>query len=108
MLELGSYPTVLRPRWNWWDKVPWRAERNVEPVELCARRFGYQPSLFRWRGALHRVARIERVWEQAAQRRQAARRYFTVRCNDAQCYTLFQDLQIGTWHLVQAPALTLR
>ncbi len=91
---------VDRPRWTWLARLrQWQPP--IEPVELWAQRFGYQPRRFRWRGMFYRVYRIEQVWEQAARRDQAARRYFTVRCNDARQYTLFQDLALGTWHMVR-------
>lgn len=105
MLELGYCSVMTRPqRRSWLALFPWRREHPIEPVELCARRFGYQPARFRWRGMLYRVACIERVWEETARRDHAARRYFAVRCGNNQEYMLFQDLQIGTWHLVPATA----
>lgn len=74
--------------------------RRIEPVELCTRRFAYQPWRFRWRGQLYRVQQIQRVWERAERRYRPARRYFAVVCGNEGTYTLFQDLQVGTWHLV--------
>lgn len=90
---VGRSPWIRLVRLSWWIG-------RVEPVELHAQRFGYQPRCFRWRGMLYRVYRIERVWEQSTRGNRAARRYFIVRCADEQRYTLFQDLTIGTWHMV--------
>lgn len=95
------YAHFERPGWNRWAFWPWRQRVREEPVELAGRRFFYQPRCFRWRGMVYRIARIEAVWEQLARRNQAARRYFAVRCNNNQHYTLFQDLDLGTWYLVR-------
>lgn len=84
----------------WHVMLPWLRRRRIEAVEMCARRFFYQPRCFRWRGNIHRVYHIERVWEEGTRRHRAARRYFVVRCGDMQRYTLFHDLGIDTWHLV--------
>jgi hypothetical protein len=101
MLQTARHATLAgRPRWTWPAQLPWWRP-PIEPVELRTQRFGYQPRCFRRRGMFYRVYRIERVWEQPARREQAARRYFTVRCNDQRRYTLFQDLALGTWHMVR-------
>lgn len=86
--------------WSWRVTFPWIRQCRVEAVEVCARRFFYQPLCFRRRGVVHRVYRIERVWERTARPHQSARRYFTVCCEDGQRYTLFHDLEINTWYIV--------
>ncbi|NTU78802.1 MAG: hypothetical protein HGA45_05270 [Chloroflexales bacterium] len=70
------------------------------PIELCAQRYGFLPVRFRHRGALHRVARIERIWEERGRGARADRRYFVVSCADTRRCTLFQELRAGTWHVV--------
>lgn len=104
MLEAGYRSTFIRPlRQRWLAALPWAEERRSEPIELCRRRFGYQPARFRWRGVVYRVARIERVWEETARRGRAARRYFIVQCGPGERFTLFQDLAIGAWRLRTSP-----
>lgn len=72
----------------------------VEPVDVQRRRYGYQPAVFRWRGAIYRIYAVEAVWDQAARGQRPARRFFRVQCAGAQSYTLYHDLQVNTWHLV--------
>lgn len=105
MLQIWNWATLVeRPHWPRLNRLSWWQRQRIDPVEMCARRFFYQPLRFRWRGMIHRVYRIERVWEQGARRGQAARRYFVVRCDDAQQYTLFQDLDLGLWHVMHTAA----
>jgi hypothetical protein len=90
---------------NWGQRVSaWfgRLVPSIEPVEMCAQRFAYQPLRFRWRGLSYRVCHIEQVWERPEQPYRSARRYFSVRCHNQASYTLFHDLQAGTWHMVSA------
>jgi hypothetical protein len=68
-------------------------------VELSAQRYNFLPYCFRHQGLLHRVARVERIWEERGRGLRADRRYFAVRCADARRCTLFQDLRAGTWHV---------
>ena len=72
---------------------------RVEPVDLLEQRFNFLPRSFRWRGDLWRVRAIVRVWEQPRAGLRPARRYFEVTCGPGSCHILFQDLQIGTWHV---------
>ena len=72
---------------------------QAELVELCSRRFVYQPQSFRWHGLIHTVWRIEQVWERVGSHRQHPRRYFRVTCQDDRVYTLFQDLTLGAWYI---------
>jgi len=72
---------------------------QVEPVDLLDQRFNFLPRSFRWRGDLRRVRSIERVWEQPRAGLRPSRRYFEVTCGPRDRYILFQDLQIGTWHV---------
>src|SRR5690348_7212256 len=73
--------------------------RRVEPIDLLDQRFNFLPRSFRWRGDLWRVRSIERVWEQPCGSWRPARRYFEVTCGPGTSHILFQDLQIGTWHV---------
>ena len=76
-----------------------RFSGRFEPVDLLDQRFNFLPRSFRWRGDLWRVRSIERVWEQPSARLRPSRRYFEVICGPSGRYILFQDLQIGTWHV---------
>jgi hypothetical protein len=71
-----------------------------EPIELSTQRYGFLPARFHHRGTLHRIARIERIWEERGRGTQADRRYFAVSCADARRCTLVQELHAGTWHIV--------
>jgi hypothetical protein len=72
---------------------------RVEPVDLLDQRFNFLPRSFRWRGDLWRVRSIVRVWEQPRAGMRPSRRYFEVTCGPGGRHILFQDLQIGTWHV---------
>jgi hypothetical protein len=72
---------------------------RAEPVDLLDQRFNFLPRSFRWRGDLWRVRSIVRVWEQPRAGMRPSRRYFEVTCGPSGRYILFQDLQIGTWHV---------
>jgi hypothetical protein len=73
--------------------------RRAEPVAIVEQRFNFLPRSFRWRGDLRRVRHIARVWDCAHIGRRAPRRYFEVVCQDGGICVLFQDLNVGTWHL---------
>lgn len=98
--------SVVAPRHAWptgrvWEVIAALFERP-EPVELTEQRFQFLPQRFRWRGDLRRVRAITQIWERSGTRRRAPRRYFRVICQDGCGMTLFQDLQLGTWHVVAA------
>ena len=89
-----------RPGFAGWVRAgPALVRGRVEPVDLLDQRFNFLPRSFRWRGDLWRVRSIERVWEQPNARLRPSRRYFEVTCGPGGRYILFQDLQIGTWHV---------
>jgi hypothetical protein len=73
--------------------------RRVEPVDLVEQRYNFLPHSFRWRGAMRRVRRVARVWEQQGSAARSPRRYFEVTCGGGGSYVLFQDLRVGTWHM---------
>src|SRR5262249_16743770 len=100
MVQIWSGVTPSNPvRRSLVWRVVLRCRRRAELVELCARRFAYQPQRFRWHGLLHTVRTIERVWERGGSRKRSPRRYFSVTCHNDQRYTLFQDLQLGAWYV---------
>lgn len=71
----------------------------AEPIEVVDQRFNFLPHRFRWRGDMRRVRVVARVWEQPADGVRPARRYFEVICGQGHSFVLFQDVQIGTWHM---------
>jgi hypothetical protein len=87
--------------WRTAGAMPWRMfslfrDLGAAPIELLAQRYNFLPTRFRYQGEVHRVARIERMWEDA---RRGGRRFFAVRCADARRCTLVQELRAGTWHV---------
>src|SRR5690348_15493325 len=72
---------------------------RIEPVELVDQRFNFLPHRFRWRGDLRSVRAVARSWELPQTGLSPARRYFEVICGQGTRYILFQDIQIGTWHV---------
>ena len=74
-----------------------------DAVEMLARRHGYFPRVFRWRGQRFEVDAVERCWTVVRRRRhgRVERRFFQVRCAGGS-FELFQDLLDGTWHLRRA------
>lgn len=87
--------------WRTAGTLPWRLtsrrlRSHAAPIQLLAQRYNFLPARFRHQGEVHRVAQVERMWEEQAR---GGRRYFTVRCADARRCTLFQELRAGTWHV---------
>lgn len=70
-----------------------------EPVELLEQRFNFLPRTFRWRGTLCRVRSVTHVWDHGYRWGGTPRRYFRVTCHRGECYILFQNLHVGTWHI---------
>jgi hypothetical protein len=71
----------------------WRSpKREAAQVTL---RHAFLPQRFRWRGALHSVCAIERVWERSTPQ---PCRFYRVRCQQGEQVTLVQDLQVGVWY----------
>jgi hypothetical protein len=75
--------------------------RRTMPIALCAQRYGFAPWRFRHHGSLYQVCRVAHVRDEQARGGRPPQRYFIVECADARHYTLFQDLQSGTWHIEQ-------
>lgn len=78
-----TLPNVTRPK--------------SEAVEMRARRFGYFPRTFLWRGVERQVEAVQRCWTTGTVRKMN-RHYFKVRCADGE-FTLYQDLRHNTWHI---------
>jgi hypothetical protein len=86
--------------WRWLVTLVGRWSFRFQPIDVCERRFQYQPRRFRSRGTLYTVRQIERVWELGAGG-QSPRRYFRVCCDHDRSFTIFQDLRVGCWYAAQ-------
>ena len=86
---------VFARGWAWLAAL-WQ---RSEPIDVVEQRFNFLPDRFRWRGDTRRVRAVTRVWERPSDGVRPARRYFEVRCGRDQSFVLFQDVQIGTWHM---------
>lgn len=73
---------------------------STEAIEMRARRFGYFPRTFLWRGHEYQVETVERCWTTASRRSgwRMDRHYFQVRCAEG-TFNLYQDLLRNTWHI---------
>src|SRR5512143_3127267 len=68
--------------------------RGTEAIDMRARRFGYFPRTFVWRGHEFQVEAVERCWTTASRRNngQMDRHYFQVRCAEG-TYKIYPDLR---------------
>ncbi len=74
--------------------------RGTEAIDMRARRFGYFPRTFVWRGYEYQVEAVERCWTTASRRNggRMERHYFQVRCAEG-TFNVYQDLSHNTWHI---------
>lgn len=88
----ASAASVARPRST--------TRRSAEAIDMRARRFGYFPRTFVWRGREFQVEAVERCWTTASRRHggQMDRHYFQVRCAEG-TYNVYQELRHNTWHI---------
>ena len=75
---------------------------GAEAIDMRARRFGYFPRTFVWRGREYSVEAVERCWTTGSRRNggHMDRHYFQVRCAEG-TFDLFQDLIHNTWHIAR-------
>lgn len=75
---------------------------STEAIDMRARRFGYFPRTFVWRGREYSVEAVERCWTTGSRRNggRMDRHYFQVRCAEG-TFDLFQDLIHNTWHIAR-------
>lgn len=78
--------------------LPHVTRPKAEAIDMRARRFGYFPRTFLWRGHEYQVEAVQRCWTTGTRRAKMNRHYFLVRCADGE-YTLYQDLTHNTWHV---------
>lgn len=71
---------------------------QAEPIEVIELRHNYLPEQFLWRGRMCQVWQIKQVIDEA--RRFSERRYFDVEVQHGQRCRVFQDLRLGTWHML--------
>ena len=76
--------------------------RRIEAIDMQAKRFGYFPRTFMWRGRRYDVHAVERCWTKATRQwgGRAQRHYFRVRCAEGS-FELFQDITHNTWHMAR-------
>ena len=76
--------------------------RRPEAIDMRARRFGYFPRTFVWRGHEYQVEAVERCWTTGTRRSggRMERHHFQVRCAEG-TFNLFQDLNHNTWHIAR-------
>lgn len=76
-----------------------------QPIEVRAKRFGYFPQTFVWRGRRYQVKRVERARTISKRRRRCSveRRCFRVHTAEG-IFDLYQDLIANTWHLERVVA----
>lgn len=80
----------------------WRQEMRThrgEAIEMIARRYGYLPASFRWRGQRFDVLAVERCWTVQGVH---TRRLFRVRCA-AGSFRLEQAVAGDTWRVTAWP-----
>jgi hypothetical protein len=79
-----------------------RATQRIEAIDVRAKRFGYFPRLFVWRGQHFDVQTVERCWSTSKRQwgNRVERHYFRVRCPEG-TFELFQNLTHNTWHLAR-------
>lgn len=80
---------------------PDKRSRGAEPIEMRARRHGYFPRVFMWRGQQYDVDAVERCWtvtRRGQRGGQVERHCFRVRCREG-TFEVYQDLRRNTWHL---------
>ena len=82
-------------------RAPGRPKR-VEAIEMQAKRFGYFPRTFLWRGCRYDVHAVERCWTTGTRQRggRVQRHHFRVRCVEG-AFELFRDLVHNTWHIAR-------
>ncbi|MBC7241952.1 MAG: hypothetical protein H5T60_05850 [Anaerolineae bacterium] len=84
------------------------ASPHAQQVQLLDWRLGYFPHRFRWRGQVHQVLHVQRIWEECRdwpRRRQY--RYYRLLCS-AGLFVLRHDLLHNLWQVVSAPAFEPR
>ena len=76
-----------------------RPRRRSEAVRMEARRFGYFPQSFIWRGKRYNVHAVEQCW--TVSRRwiwDVERHCFRMRCAEGR-FELHQNVKHNTWHV---------
>ncbi len=76
--------------------------RSGETIHLQAKRFGFFPRTFVWRGHEYHVETVERCWITGGRRSggQLQRHYFQVRCPEG-VFDLYQVIAHNTWHIAR-------
>lgn len=73
--------------------------RRDEPIRMEARRFGFFPQTFVWRGQRYEIQAVERYWTVSPRRIWGVKQYcFRVHCVEG-TFDLCQDVKHHTWHV---------
>lgn len=78
--------------------------RRIEAIDMQAKRFGYFPRAFMWRGKRYEVCDngVERIWTTGSRAwgSYAQRHYFRVVCVEG-TFELFQDITHNLWYMAK-------
>ncbi len=77
-----------------------KRQRGAEPIDMRARRHGYFPKTFVWRGHKYNVHAVERCWTISRRGRdgRVEQHRFRVRCREG-TFEVYQDVRYNTWHM---------
>ena len=72
--------------------------RGDEAIAMKARRHGYFPKVFMWRGTNYHVDAVNRCWTVSRRGGKLERYCFEVTCGD-RVFHVYQDIRYNTWHV---------
>jgi hypothetical protein len=73
--------------------------RQDEPIRMEAKRFGFFPQTFVWRGRRYEIQAVEQCWTVSRRGIWDVERYcFRVHCAEGS-FDLYQDVKHNTWHV---------
>ena len=72
--------------------------RGDEAIAMKARRHGYFPKVFVWRGKSHHVDAVNRCWTVSRRAAKVDRHFFEVTCG-GRMFQIYQDIRFNTWHI---------
>ena len=77
-----------------------KRRRGGEAIDMRARRHGYFPKTFVWRGHKYNVRAVERCWTVSRRGRggRVEQHRFRVRCREG-TFEVYQDVRHNTWHM---------
>ena len=92
-----TFDVTRGSRAKWGGK---KHRRGAEPIDMRARRHGYFPKTFVWRGHKYDVYAVERCWTISRRGRggRVEQHRFRVRCGEG-TFEVYQDVRYNTWHM---------